>query len=134
MGHSQIHCFDFFFFLFCLTRSLLRYVRQILDSHLDVLVSYNFDTFGMTLIEAEAAGVPVFFCDPDMQEVVPKGGFAQSSDPSPEAMAEALNHLIANPGQIHKMSEIMIKHRHEILISNRIQKLIKLFSALPTTK
>ena len=29
-------------------------------AHLDVLVSYGFDTFGMTLIEAEAMGVPVF--------------------------------------------------------------------------
>lgn len=103
--------------------------NAIARAHLDVLVSYNFDTFGMTLIEAEAYGVPVFFCDPDMQEVVPKGSFVMSTGPSPEAMAEALNSLLAQPDQIAKMSEAMLAHRNEILISRRINKLIDVFSS-----
>ena len=101
--------------------------NAIARAHLDVLVSYNFDTFGMTLIEAEAYGVPVFFCDPDMQEVVPKGSFVLSAGPSPEAMAEALNSLLTQPDQITKMSEAMLAHRNEILISRRINKLIGVF-------
>ena len=103
--------------------------NAIARAHLDVLVSYNFDTFGMTLIEAEAYGVPVFFCDPNMQEVVPKGSFVISAGPSPEAMAEALNSLLAQPDQIAKMSEAMLAHRNEILISRRINKLIDVFSS-----
>ncbi|MBR3352980.1 glycosyltransferase [Candidatus Saccharibacteria bacterium] len=99
----------------------------IANAHLDVLVSYNFDTFGMTLIEAEAYGVPVFFCDPDMQEIVPKGSFILSRSETPESMAESLNDLLARPGRIEKMSKVMLAHRDEILISKRIKELEKIF-------
>ena len=99
-------------------------------SHLDILASYNFDTFGMTLIEAESYGVPVFFCDPDMQEIVPPGSFVMSADPSPAAIADALNDLLAHPERIEKMSQIMLKHRDEVLISNRIKSLIKIFNGI----
>ena len=102
--------------------------RAIGNSHLDVLVSYNFDTFGMTLIEAEAYGVPVFFCDPDMKEVVPKGSFVESAGPSPAKMADALNDLLAHPEKIQQMSETMLKHREEVLISNRIKILEEIFN------
>ena len=97
------------------------------DSHLDVLVSYNFDTFGMTLIEAEAYGVPVFFCDPDMKEVVPNGSFVMSKDKSPTAMAAVLNNLLAHPEKIEQMSKVMLSHRREILISHRIKLLERMF-------
>ena len=99
-------------------------------SHLDVLVSYDFDTFGMTLIEAEAFGTPVFFCDPDMQEVVPKDSFVMSENETPEAMASALDDLINHPEKIRAMSEVMLKHRSEVLISERIKILEKLFNAI----
>ena len=102
----------------------------IAESHLDILVSYNFDTFGMTLIEAEAYGVPVFFCDKDMREIVPAGSYIMSKDPSPSAMAAALNSLIKNPDQISKMSEVMLSHRDEILISKRIKVLEQIFGII----
>lgn len=102
----------------------------IANSHLDVLVSYNYDTFGMTLIEAEAYGVPVFFCDPDMKEIVPKGSFVMSESETPAAMADALNNLLAHPEKIAQMSEIMLKHRHEVLISNRIRLLEKVLNGI----
>ena len=98
------------------------------EAHLDVLVSYDFDTFGMTLIEAEAYGTPVFFCDPDMQEVVPPGSFVMSKNETPEAMAEALTDLLEHPDRIGEMSEVMLSHRSEVLISHRIKKLERIFS------
>ena len=104
--------------------------KEINKAHLDVLVSYNFDTFGMTLIEAEAAGVGVFFCDPDMREVVPAGSFVMAKSPEAEKMAEALLDLVAHPERIREMSEAMVRHREEILISNRIELLIKAFSGI----
>lgn len=98
------------------------------NSHLDVLVSNNFDTFGMTLIEAEAFGVPVFFCDPDMTEVVPKNSFIKSKDETHAEMTNTLNDLLKHPEKIAQMSEVMLKHRNEILISHRIKTLEKIFN------
>ncbi|MBR3138091.1 glycosyltransferase [Candidatus Saccharibacteria bacterium] len=97
-------------------------------SHLDVLVSYNFDTFGMTLIEAEAYAVPVFFCDPDMKEVVPEGSFIMSASESSDSMAEALDNLMRHSEKISQMSKVMILHRKEILASERIKILEKIFN------
>ena len=100
------------------------------NSHLDVLVSYNYDTFGMTLIEAEAHGVPVFFCDPDMREIVPTGGYILSADETPVKMAAAINGLLTHPEKIEQMSKVMLTHRKEILVSNRIKILEKLFNSI----
>ena len=97
-------------------------------SHLDILVSYNFDTFGMTLIEAEAFGVPVFFCDPDMKEIVPKGSFIISKNKTPVAMSATLNDLLKHPEKIEQMSKIMLENRKDILISKRIKILENIFT------
>lgn len=99
------------------------------NSHLDVLVSYNYDTFGMTLIEAEAYGVPAFICDPDLQEIVPRGSFILSKSASPEDIATALNNLISHPKRIEEMSKTMLAHRNEILISHRIKILEKILKS-----
>ncbi len=99
-------------------------------SHLDILVSYNFDNYPLTLVEAEACGVPVLLCDPDMQEILPRGGFIKSTDETPDGIATAINHIFSHPDEIRKMSEVMLKHRSEILISRRIEILITIFKDL----
>ena len=99
-------------------------------AHLDVLVSYNFDTFGMTLIEAEAYGTPVFFCDPDMKEIIPPGSFVISKDETPATMATAINNILIHPEKIAQMSETMLAHRSEILMSRRIHLLLQIFRSL----
>ncbi len=102
--------------------------NAILKSHLDVLASYNFDNYPMTLVEAEAAGIPAFICDSDMQEIIPKGSYILSAGPTPTQMATALDNLLQHPEKIQQMSEIMLKNRNEVLISNRIKILEKYFS------
>ena len=104
--------------------------KAISTAHLDILVSFNYDTFGMTLIEAEAFAVPVFFCDPDMREVVLKGSYIISTDETPAAMSAALNNIFDRPDQIHTMSEVMLQHRSDILISKRIKILEKIFDTV----
>lgn len=102
--------------------------QAIQNSHLDILASYNFDNYPLTLVEAEACGVPVFICDPDMREIVPKDSFVLSKSESPKDMAAAINHLCTHPELITKMSETMLTHRPEVLISERIKTLLSLFN------
>ena len=98
-------------------------VRQ----HLSVTVSYGFDTQGLTLLEAEATGMPVFFCDPDMKEVVPTGGAVVADGPEPLQMARALDGLARDPERIEQMSRVMLAHRGEILQSTLIKKLLAVY-------
>lgn len=100
-------------------------IRQMGSAQLAIMASYNFDTQGMTLLEAKATGLPVFFCDPNMREVVPEGSYVLAAGPEPEAMAAALEALSA--GQIEKMSRVMMAHREEALQSAQIQKLLAVY-------
>ena len=100
--------------------------KTLASSHLDVLASYNFDNYPLTLVEAEAFGVPVLICDPDMREIVPAGGFIMSADKNAESMAEALGSLMEHPEKIHEMSGVMIRQREEVLASRRIKLLERL--------
>ena len=100
-------------------------IRQMGSAQLAIMASYNFDTQGMTLLDAKATGLPVFFCDPNMREVVPEGSYVLAAGPEPEAMAAALEALPA--GQIEKMSRVMMAHREEALQSAQIQKLLAVY-------
>ena len=99
-------------------------------AQLDVLVSYNYDDYPSTLVEAEAAGLPVFICDPDLEEVLPEKSFLISRNESPEKMADALNTLFTRPEQIAKMSKKMLAAREEVLMSRRIKLLEKIFNGI----
>ena len=101
---------------------------KMLGQHISATVSFGFDTQGLTLLEAEATGLPVFFCDPDMKESVPEGGYVMSKSPSPREMARALDELARNPERVEKMSRVMLKHRKEILQSTQIEKLLKVYT------
>lgn len=102
-------------------------IETLRTAHLAVLASYGFDNQAMTLLEAEAVGLPVFFCDPDMREVVAKGGAVVGTGPSPEEMAEALSKVIAEPERIEKMSRVMLAHRGEVAQSVQVKKLLELY-------
>ncbi len=106
-------------------RKPAKIVERMRESHIGVMASYNFDTQGMTLLEAEATGLPVFFCDPTMTEVAPNGGFVLASGPEPEAMAITLNHLA--PEEIAPMSKVMLDVRKEVSQTVQIKKLLKVY-------
>ncbi len=99
-----------------------RLLERMKVSHLAVMASYNFDTQGMTLLEAEAMGLPVFFCDPAMVEIVPSGSYILSDGPEAVAMQIALDEMPA--GSINKMSKKMIVHRGEVAQSKQFVKMM----------
>jgi glycosyltransferase involved in cell wall biosynthesis len=84
----------------------------------------------MTLIEAEAYGVPVLFCDPDMKEIVPEGGYVLTTSPEPSSIASAIDDLANYPEKIEQMSKVMIKHRNEVSASNRFKILDKILKEI----
>lgn len=96
--------------------------QALAKSHLDILASYNFDNYSMTLVESVVSGAPAFIADPDMQEILPKGSYILSKDPSSESMAAALSDLLEHPERIAKMSHIAIKNRSPKKISTKISK------------
>lgn len=95
------------------------------EAHLEVLASYNFDVQPMTLLEAQALGLPVFFCDPAMTEIVPMGSYVFANGPQAAAMQIALDDLPAS--QINKMSKIMMAHRRDVAQSKQAQKMLKVY-------
>ena len=106
--------------------------RAMQHSHLDILSSYNYDNYSMTLVEAQVAGLPALIVDPDMREILPSGTFLLTPDPSPEAIAATINSLAANPNLIQKMSLRMLSARKEKNISLKIDALEQIFTALAT--
>ena len=97
--------------------------KHLLSSHLDALVSYNYDTFGMTLIEAKAFGVPAFIVDPDLAEVLAPGEYILASDPSPKQMAKAITKIIDSPNIINEISKKMLSEHQSISITRKIDTL-----------
>lgn len=93
--------------------------------HLAVMASYNFDTQGMTLLEAEATGLPVFFCDPAMEEVVPAGSYVLSDGPEPESMAIALQSFPAE--RIAEMSRVMMDSREQVMQATQTAQLLQAY-------
>lgn len=88
-------------------------LRSMAEAHLSVLASYNFDNQPMTLLEAEATGLPVFFCDPNMLEIVPTDSYIIAGGPEAVAMAIALENF--ESAKIAKMSRQMLKNRAKVL-------------------
>lgn len=109
-------------------------MKQMQGAHLAVMASYGFDTQGLTLLEAEAMGMPVFFCDPDMREIVPREGSIYSRGASPEKMAEGLTKVIAEPEKIEEMSRVMLERRGEVAQSVQIQKLLEVYDKVTAKK
>lgn len=108
--------------------------EQILEkmqkAHLAIMASYNFDTQGMTLLESEATGLPVFFCDPEMMGIVPVGSFIIAGGPEPEAMMIALENFDAS--QIKKMSAVMLKNQKNVMQDAQMKKLLKAYNLAKT--
>lgn len=104
--------------------------RALKKSHLDVLVSYNYDTFGMILLEAMAAGVPVLIADPELAEILPEGGYILSKNETPVEMANAINQIFKQKELIEKMSKIEISARDNGRITKKVEKLEKTFKKL----
>lgn len=100
------------------------------NQHLSIINSYQFDTQGLTILEAAACNLPVIYADPDMSEIVPNHGGLCAKSPSPRAMAELLLKIHHQPELIQKLSQNLAASEKTYLQSHQIKKLLKLYHQL----
>lgn len=100
------------------------------DQHLSIINSYQFDTQGLTILEAAACNLPVIYADPDMSEIVPNHGGLCAKSPAPRAMAELLLKIYHQPELIQKLSQNLAASEKTYLQSHQIEKLLGLYRQL----
>ena len=100
------------------------------DQHLSIINSYQFDTQGLTILEAAACNLPVIYADPDMSEIVPNHGGLCAESPTPRAMAELLLEIYHHPEIIQKLSQNLAASEKTYLQSHQIKKLLDLYLSL----
>ena len=100
------------------------------DQHLSIINSYQFDTQGLTILEAAACNLPVIYADPDMSEIVPNHGGLCAKSPTPHAMAELLLKIYHQPEIIQKLSQNLAASEKTYLQSHQIEKLLDLYRQL----
>ena len=69
--------------------------------------------FGLFPLEAMAAGLPVVYCDSSesaLGELVEHGVHGVCTAPHPEALAQALERLLAAPGEVRELAENALRH------------------------
>ena len=98
--------------------------------HLSIINSYQFDTQGLTILEAAACNLPVIYADPDMSAIVPNHGGLCAKSPAPRAMAELLLKIHHQPELIQKLSQNLAASKKTYLQSHQIEKLLKLYRQL----
>lgn len=98
--------------------------------HLSIINSYQFDTQGLTILEAAACNLPVIYADPDMSEIVPNHGGLCAKSPNPCAMTELLLKIYHQPELIQKLSQNLAASEKTYLQSQQIEKLLKLYRQL----
>ena len=100
------------------------------NQHLSIINSYQFDTQGLTILEAAACNLPVIYADPDMSEIVPNHGGLCAKSPNPCAMTELLLKIYHQPELIQKLSQNLAASEKTYLQSQQIEKLLKLYRQL----
>lgn len=100
------------------------------DQHLSIINSYQFDTQGLTILEAAACNLPVIYADPDMSEIVPNHGGLCAKSPAPRSMAELLLKIHHQPELIQKLSQNLAASEKTYLQSHQIKKLLDLYRQL----
>ena len=65
-----------------------------------VFTSHDFDTQGLVLLEAAAAGLPMICCDPALRETIPPGGGFITDSPDSRGVAALLADLSEHPERL----------------------------------
>jgi cytochrome P450/glycosyltransferase involved in cell wall biosynthesis len=97
------------------------------DADALLFASHGFDTQGMVLLEAVAVGLPIIYCDPDLDESVPIGGGIRTGDPSAAGIAETITKLAADRTALAQMREVLGKHGDSVLQSRHTETVVDIY-------
>lgn len=89
--------------------------------------SYGFDTQGMVLLEAVAVGLPIVYCDPELDESVPPGGGIRTQNPSADSIAETISSLADDRPALADMREILGRHCGSVLQSRHTGAVVEIY-------
>lgn len=103
-----------------------RLAQEIADADVFVLASYHFDTQGMVLAEAAAAGTPVVYCD-DRLHVGIGPDNAVLAGHTPEGLARALRALVDDPSQLPAMSAAAKERGRHLTPSDMEAKYVEVY-------
>ncbi|BAX92554.1 glycosyltransferase [Mycobacterium shigaense] len=95
-----------------------------------LFTSYGFDTQGLVLLEAAAMSLPTIYCDPALGETVPEGGGILTADPSPAALAAAIETVAENREKLRRMTDIVTAHRDIPRQSRQTEKIVTIYASL----
>ncbi len=102
-------------------------LKALEDQHLSIINSYGFDTQGLTILEASATGLPVIYCDKDMDKVILPSGGMRAKDETSKKMAELILKILSEPELIETMSKACFKNRKQVLQSTQIKNLLAVY-------
>ncbi len=94
-----------------------------------LFTSHGFDTQGMVLLEAVAAGVPIVYCDAALDESVPVGGGKRSTDPSPAAIARTLTELAEDRASLATMRKAVAEQSDTVRRSRHVEGVLDAYRA-----
>ncbi|MFE6861691.1 cytochrome P450 [Nocardia sp. NPDC057668] len=89
--------------------------------------SDGFDTQGMVLLEAVAAGLPIIYCDPALDETVPAGGGVRTPDASVTGLIETIAKLAADRTAVTDMRGVLAEQRNSVRQSRHIDALVETY-------
>ena len=81
------------------------------EADLSATVSYNFDTQGMTILEAAKVGVPSLILDSELKEGLPEAGLFIAKTPDAEGILNELTRIFENPELIREKSRALIESK-----------------------
>lgn len=104
-------------------------VQELVNADAFILASYHFDTQGLALLEAAAAGLPVVYCDERLNiGVSPQNSIL--TNPDEDSLAEAMIKLATNPQLIQRMSLASLDAVRDLTVQGIGKRYIDLYQDL----
>lgn len=105
-------------------------IMMFMQQH-DIFVhtSYGFDNQPMVIMESIAAGTPVFYCDSNLAEMMPRDGAILSEGPCSDDIARTLDAVLGDPDKLSAVREAVWRGRDALRQSHQTKEMVSLYEA-----